>query len=86
MIHFRKRIGEEGAERIFAASIQTIRDEIRSANDVLIDTTAQKKSITYPTDAKLLIKVIKRCNKIAKDQRVEQRQSYKSTMKKLLLK
>jgi IS5 family transposase len=86
MVHFRKRIGEEGAEKILEASIQTRRDEIRSTNDVLIDTTAQEKNITYPTDAKLLIKVIKRCNKIAKAEGVEQRQSYKSTMKKLLLK
>lgn len=86
MVHFRKRIGEEGAEKIFAASIQTRRDEIKSTNDVLIDTTAQEKNITYPTDAKLLIKVIKRCNKIATQEGIDQRQNYKRTMKKLLLK
>ena len=32
----------------------------------LIDTTVQEKNITYPTDAKLAIKIINRVNKIAK--------------------
>ncbi len=86
MVHFRKRIGEQGAEKILEVSIDARRDEIKTTNDVLVDTTAQEKNITYPTDSKLLIKVIKRCNKIAKQEGVEQRQTYHRTMKKLLLK
>lgn len=86
MVHFRKRIGEDGAEKIFQLSVQTRAKEIRTKKDVLIDTTAQEKNITYPTDAKLLIKVIKQCNKIAKGENISQRQTYKRTMKKLLLK
>ena len=35
---------------------------------VLIDTTVQEKNITYPTDAKLAIKIINRLNKLAKRQ------------------
>jgi len=31
-----------------------------------IDTTVQEKNITYPTDAKLAIKIINRLNKLAK--------------------
>ncbi|MAE08341.1 MAG: IS5/IS1182 family transposase [Bacteroidetes bacterium] len=85
MVHFRKRIGEEGAEKIFQLSVQTRKKEIRT-KDVLIDTTAQEKNITYPTDAKLLIRVIQQCNKIAKLESIIQRQTYKRTMKKLLLK
>ncbi len=85
MVHFRKRIGKSGAEKIFQASIEIRKDEIRT-KDVLIDTTAQEKNITYPTDAKLLIRVIQKCNKIAEREGIIQRQSYKRTMKKLLLK
>ncbi|MBK3520043.1 IS5 family transposase [Carboxylicivirga marina] len=86
MVHFRNRIGEQGAEKILEVSIDSRRDEIKTTNDVLVDTTAQEKNITYPTDSKLLIKVIKCCNKIAKQEGIEQRQTYQRTMKKLLLK
>jgi len=85
MVHFRKRIGEEGAEKILSVSVKARKDEI-SNTDVLIDTTAQEKNITYPTDAKLLVKVIDLCNKIAEREDVCQRQSYKRTVKVLLLK
>lgn len=85
LVHFRKRIGKEGVEKIFQLSVETRKDEIRT-KDVLIDTTAQEKNITYPTDAKLLIKVIKQCNKIAEKENINQRQTYKRTFKKLLLK
>ena len=85
MVHFRKRIGKEGAEKIFQLSVETRKNEIKT-KDVLIDTTAQEKNITYPTDAKLLLKVIKKCNKIAKQEKLPQRQTYTRTMKKLLLK
>ncbi len=85
MVHFRKRIGAEGAEKIFQSSVTIRKDEIKN-NDVLIDTTAQEKNITYPTDAKLLIKVIELCNKIAENENISQRQNYKRTIKKLLSK
>jgi len=85
LVHFRKRIGEDGAEKIFKVSVETRKDEIKT-KDILVDTTAQEKNITYPTDAKLLLKVIQLCNKIAKQENITQRQTYKRTMKKLLLK
>lgn len=84
LVHFRKRIGKEGVEKIFQLSIGLRKDEIRT-RDVMVDSTAQEKNITYPTDAKLLIKVIKQCNKIAKREKITQRQSYKRTIKKLML-
>ena len=82
LVHFRKRIGEDGAEKIFQVSVETRKDEIKT-KDVLVDTTTQEKNITYPTDAKLLLKVIRLCNKIAKQKNITQRQSYKRTIKKL---
>lgn len=85
LVHFRKRIGKEGVEKIFQLSVDSRRDEIKT-KDILVDTTAQEKNITYPTDAKLLIKVINRCNRIAEKENTHQRQSYKRTFKKLLLK
>jgi IS5 family transposase len=84
MVHFRKRIGKKGVEKIFRLSVELREDEIRT-KDLLVDSTAQEKNITYPTDAKLLIKVIKRCNKIADTEQITQRQSYRRTIKKLML-
>lgn len=85
LVHFRKRIGKEGVEKIFQLSVDTRKDEIKT-KDILVDTTAQEKNITYPTDAKLLRKVIDQCNKIAKKENINQRQTYKRTVKKLFLK
>lgn len=85
MVHFRKRIGKEGAEKIFQMTVETRKNEIKT-RDILVDTTAQEKNVTYPTDAKLLLKVIKQCNKIAKQEKLPQRQTYTRTTKKLLIK
>ncbi|PIE85832.1 MAG: IS5/IS1182 family transposase [Bacteroidia bacterium] len=84
-VHFRKRIGQAGAESILKASIAIRKDEIKG-DDVIFDTTAQEKNITYPTDAKLLRKVIERCQNIARKEDIRLRQSYKRTIKSLLLK
>jgi hypothetical protein len=43
---------------------------------VLIDTTLQEKNITYPTDAKLAIKIINLLNKLAKHHGIQQRRTY----------
>lgn len=84
-VHFRKRIGKKGAETIFKSSVEIRKDEIKG-DDVVFDTTAQEKNITYPTDAKLLRKVVEQCQKIAKQEEIPLRQSYRRTIKTLLLK
>ncbi len=81
--HFRKRIGQEGIEQIFAYSVKLHGPEAFSKTS-LQDTTVQENNITYPTDAKLAKKVIDNCNAIAQGEGVKQRQSYKRVSKKLL--
>ena len=49
-VHFRKRIGTEGFEKIFAMSVQ-LHGKAALGKAVNIDTTVQEKNITYPTDA-----------------------------------
>ena len=85
LVHFRHRIGVEGVEKILATSILLHGEEILS-EDVSIDTTAQPKNITYPTDTKLAVKIIKQCRKIATAEEIELRQSYKFVVKDLLKK
>jgi IS5 family transposase len=45
----------------------------------------QEKNITYPTDNKLHRKIIKKCIAIAGKEDIELRQSYRQTLKKLLM-
>ena len=83
LVHFRKRIGEEGVALILAESV---RIHGKDGNDAHIssDTTVQEKNITYPTDAKLRKKVIDKCVAIAEKEGINLRRSYKRTVKQLV--
>ena len=84
-VHFRKRIGESGMEKIFAYSVRLHGAEVpRQAKFVLSDTTVQENNTTFPTDAKLCKKVIDKCNKIADKEGIKQRERYKKESKQLL--
>lgn len=54
LVHFRKRIGKEGVEKIFQMSICLHGEQALEAA-VNIDTTVHEKNIMYPTDSKLAI-------------------------------
>lgn len=80
LVHFRKRIGTQGFNLIFKMSV-VLHAKAAQESTVLIDTTVQEKNITYPTDAKLAIKIINRLNKLAKYQGVKQRRTYVKEVK-----
>jgi transposase, IS5 family len=82
-VHFRKRIGEEGVQKIFVYSIK-LHGKDAYSKSVLSDTTVQENNISFPTDSKLAKKIIDHCNKIAQKEGVEQRQNYKRVSKQLL--
>ena len=83
LVHFRKRIGESGAEKIFQASVLLHGDRALE-REVVIDTTVQEKNITFPTDDKLRLKVIKRCWDLASKEGIQLRRSYRRELKKLM--
>lgn len=83
LVYFRKRIGEQGVQKIFKHSIDKHGKDGQDS-EVSIDTTVQEKNITYPTDSKLQKKIIDRCVKIAKEQGIVLRRSYKRTSKQLV--
>ena len=83
LVHFRKRIGESGAEKIFQASVLLHGDRALE-RAVVIDTTVQEKNITFPTDDKLRMKVIRRCWNLASTENIQLRRSYRRELKKLL--
>jgi len=84
LVHFRKRIGKDGFESIFQMSVG-LHGRAALEDSVNIDTTVQEKNITYPTDAKLAIKIINRLNKIAKKHGIQQRRTYNKEVKSLRL-
>ena len=83
LVHFRDRIGPDGGEKLLATSIALHGDRARE-KEVVLDTTAQEKAITFPTDAKLHAKVIKTTRRIAAKDGIVLRQSYARIVPKLL--
>ncbi len=84
LVHFRKRIGKAGFEKIFQMSI-ALHGCAALERGVNIDTTVQEKNITYPTDSKLAIKIINRLNKLAKYHEIQQRRTFIKEVKSLRL-
>jgi IS5 family transposase len=84
MSHFRKRIGEEGVQRIFKLSVDLHGNKDIAEAEVVVDTTVQEKNITFPTDTKLYRKVAAKCIEIARDENIELRRSYRRTIPKLI--
>ncbi len=82
-VHFRKRIGEEGVEKIFVYSVSLFGK--RAEEKLMVsDTTVQGNNTEFPTDAGLYKKVIDDCGKIASKEGIKQRQSYKRVSCQLL--
>ncbi|MBN1338904.1 MAG: IS5 family transposase [Bacteroidales bacterium] len=82
-VHFRKRIGEQGIEKIFGYSVQIHGKGAMSKQSVSV-TTVQGNNTSFPTDAKLAKKVIDKSNAIAQREGIEQRQTYKRLSKQLV--
>lgn len=80
LVHFRKRIGEAGMEKIFQASVALFGKKALE-DDVVVDTTVQEKDITFPTDTKLRVKAMERCWKIAEEENLTLRRSYRRELK-----
>jgi IS5 family transposase len=83
LVHFRDRLGPAGGEKLLAASI-ALHGARAKEKEVVLDTTAQEKAITFPTDAKLHAKVIQTARRIAAKESLALRQSYARTVPRLL--
>ena len=85
LVHFRHRIGEKGIELIFQESIRiNNEDDDEHHHDVaFIDSTVQEKNITYPTDAKLHKKIVRKVLDIVHKLDLPLRQSYTFVLKRI---
>ena len=84
LVYFRRRIGEEGVTLILGLSASMHGEKARES-EVVIDTTAQEKNITYPTDTKLYRKIITRCWKLADRNEVKLRRRYSKEVRRCLM-
>ena len=84
-VHFRKRLGTDGAEKLLMLSLSLFEAKEVEEKEVLIDTTVQEKNITFPTDTKLHKKIIEGCWKISEKEDIDLRQSYKRTISQLMI-
>ncbi len=85
LVKFRKRVGDQGMERILKLTIDLFREKEIQEKRVLVDSTVQEKNITFPTDTKLQKKIVERCRNIAANEGIVLRQSYKRTLKQLMI-
>ena len=85
MTNWRKRIGSEKLEILLAESLAAaIREGAvswRHMARVTVDTTVQEKAVAHPTDARLLLKALQSCVRLARQNGVKLRQSYARTGK-----
>jgi IS5 family transposase len=83
LVKFRKRIGPEGAEKIFEVSIK-MHGKDAEEKEVIADTTCHEKNVTFPTDTKLHLSIVRFCWRTAEAEGVKLRQSYRFVIPKLL--
>jgi transposase, IS5 family len=76
LVHFRKRIGEKGAEYILRHSIE-LHGEAALEDEVIPDTSVQEKAIRYPTDSRMHERVIEYLWRIAESEGIKVKQSYR---------
>ena len=84
-MHFRNRIGEKGIELIFQESIRVNNedDDEHHHDTAFIDSTVQEKNITFPTDAKLHKKIVRKVPEIVHKSDLPLRQSYTFVLKRI---
>ena len=85
LVHFRNRIGEKGIELIFQESIRVNNeeDDDHHHDTAFIDSTVQAKNITFPSDAKLHKKIVRKVPEIVHKSDLPLRQSYTFVLKRI---
>jgi len=88
LTRYRQRLGEEGCEKLLRETLRLAHAsrqlKLSHLKEVIVDTTAQEKNITHPTDAKLLNKAREKLVKAANKRGITLRQSYKRVGKDLV--
>lgn len=80
LTRWRKRIGEEGVERLLVATVDAARQagfvKTSSLERVIVDTTVMPKAVAHPTDSRLLERARQHMVKLADREGLKLRQNY----------
>lgn len=83
LVHFRNRTGETGVRDILLLSQSLHQEKLEGATEIIVDTSVQEKNITFPTDAKLTVKIINNTKKFAKKEKLKLKQTFAREIKEL---
>lgn len=84
LVHFRKRIGPAGVQRILEATLDLHRDKIDREDELVADTTVQEANIAFPTDTRLRVDCIEELWRMGDEAGIKWRRRYTRTVPKLL--
>ena len=76
LVHFRKRIGQKGVEKILKMSVDLHADKVQQEDELVADTTVQEANIQFPTDTRLYVDCIEKLWSIAAKESLSWSHSY----------
>lgn len=84
LVHFRKRIGEGGVEKILRMTVQLHGSKVLEESELVADTTVQEANVHFPTDTRLHVDCIERLWRMGEREGMSWRRSYVRTVPGLL--
>lgn len=84
LVHFRKRIGQAGVERILKITVQLHADKVSKEEELVADTTVQEANVQFPTDTRLHVDCIEKLWRMGQNEGIQWRRSYVRTVPALL--
>ena len=60
LVHFRKRIGQDGVEKILKMTVELHADKVEKEDELVADTTVQEANVQFPTDTRLHVDCIEK--------------------------
>jgi len=84
LVHFRKRIGQDGVEKILKMTVELHADKVEKEDELVADTTVQEANVQFPTDTRLHVDCIEKLWRMGENEGIRWRRSYVRTVPALL--
>ena len=84
LVHFRKRIGQGGVDKILKMTVQLHAEKVSREQELVADTTVQEANVKFPTDTRLHMDCIEKLWRLGASASMKWRRRYTFTVPKLL--